>query len=1319
MAALMAVASFATSSASAEPTALCSADESTCAEAHLITHVHQSNPVGSKAVLKTNLLTVKCDNLFLGDTVGAAGNPFLIEANFTYSNCNNGCTVTEESPHAEVQVLKLGHETADVTDEFELHVNCSGFINCEYNGEGLEGTAKGPLLSSHEPGEILFTEQPVTKVGGILCPKETTLSATTMPLTATYIATAPPVPTKEENYGLGNPGNTNVCKVCKGDPIDTATGNLSESQTDLSLNGRGPSLQITRSYNSQLAASQTSAGIFGYGWTGPYSASLTIDSEAGTATVNQDNGSTTAFVLNEGKYSPSAWSQATLAKSGENYIYTLPNQEQLEFNNAGQLIKVIDRHKNALTLTYKEGKLETVKDAASRTLTFAYGEGKVKSVKDPMGHEVKYTYESGNLATVTLPGEESARWKFKYDTSHRLTEIANGRGYTTKNEYDSLGRVKLQTDPLTNERKFEYTETGGFKETTIAEPNGSKTLEKFNLSGEPTEVTKAYGTALAQTSKYEYNSSLALTKVTDPNNHVTTYGYDAEGNKTSKKDANENETKWVYNKTHDVIEETTPKGETTTITRNAAGDPETIKRPAPESKTQETKFKYAANGDLEEETDPLDRTTKFEYNSYGNRKALIDPAGDKRTWGYNEDGQITSEVSPRGNAEGAEASKFETKTERDAQGRPIKITDPLGHETKHKYDANGNDEVVTDPNGQATTNVYDADDRLIEVKSPNGDVAKTSYDSEGKVKSKTDGNGNTTKYERNLLEQITEVIDPLERKTIRKYDAAGNLEETKDPESRTITYSYDAGNRLKEINYSSAETTDVSYKHDKDGNVTEMTDGTGTTKKTYDELDRLTEVKNGNGEVVKYGYDLGNQRTKITYPNSESITRSFDSAGRLEKITDWLGGETKFAYNRDSFLESTTFPSGSENKDEYEYNEADQLTKTKMKKGAATLASIAYTRDNAAQLKSATQTELPGAEKPEYEYDAKERLKKGAGTSFGYDAANNPTTLGAAILKYDKASQLEEGNGTKYTFNSMGQRTKASPTKGPVTTYGYDQAGDLTSIKRSKEGEIEEIEDAYAYDGTGLRASEKVSGVKTQLTWDVAEKLPQLLYDGTNYYVYGPEGLPIAQINSKKEPTYLHHDQQGSTRLLTNSKGEAKGTYTYTPFGAIEGQTGTATTPLGYDGQYRNEDTGLVYLRARVYDPSTAQFMSVDPQVGQTGEPYAYAGDNPVNADDPSGELFWYPPYGYGQFGLQLGGLRLGYVGPIGFGPPFFCPYLYNYYLSAAQQAAYDAFWNAQAAFWNAQAAFWNWVARQYNPQPAERPNFDGWNLDDPNFRRP
>jgi RHS repeat-associated protein len=111
--------------------------------------------------------------------------------------------------------------------------------------------------------------------------------------------------------------------------------------------------------------------------------------------------------------------------------------------------------------------------------------------------------------------------------------------------------------------------------------------------------------------------------------------------------------------------------------------------------------------------------------------------------------------------------------------------------------------------------------------------------------------------------------------------------------------------------------------------------------------------------------------------------------------------------------------------------------------------------------------------------------------------------------------------------------------------------------------------------------------------------------------------------NSSGEVLYLHHDQQGSTRLLTGSTGKVEGSFTYGPYGETTGHTGTATTPLGYDAQYTSSDTGLIYLRNRVYDPKTAQFLTVDPAVAFTGEPYSYASDNPLNESDPTGLGDW------------------------------------------------------------------------------------------------
>ncbi len=478
---------------------------------------------------------------------------------------------------------------------------------------------------------------------------------------------------------------------------------------------------------------------------------------------------------------------------------------------------------------------------------------------------------------------------------------------------------------------------------------------------------------------------------------------------------------------------------------------------------------------------------------------------------------------------------------------------------------------------------------------------------------------------RDVLGQVTEVVDPLGHKTTKEYDAAANLTKLTDPAKRSTTYTYDPANQLTEVSYSDGKTPTVTYEYDADGNRIKMVDGTGTTSYSYDQLDRLTKVKDGHGDVVSYHYDLGEQQTTITYPNGKSVTRAYDKAGRLEKITDWLEHVTKFGYDASSNQTATVWPSGTSGEDKNTYNEAEQLTKTEMKKGAETLASLTYTRDNLGQVKAVTQTGLPGEAETAYTYDERNRLTKAGATSYEYDASNNATKTGASTNTYNEGDELEKSSEASYSYDELGDRTKRTPTSGPATTYGYDEAGNLTSVTRAKEGETPAIEDSYGYDGNGIRASQTVGATTSYLAWDPSGTLPLLIYDGSTNYIYGPNGLPIEQIDAEGHALLLHHDQQGSTRMLTSTTGAVEGKTTYDTYGNIVGTSGTATTALGFDGAYTNSDTGLIYLRARSYDPATAQMLTRDPLGSMTGEPYSYAGDNPTTFSDPSGLIFGIP----------------------------------------------------------------------------------------------
>ena len=190
--AVMALAFVGASSAMAGPTALCKADEEKCIEANTVAHVHEATLTGAKAVLLSEP-EVKCDVLFLGDALGSGlGAPLAIHGNFTYSNCEGGCTAAEENGPTEIQVLKTGTELASVTSGAGsgaglVHLVCFGFINCRYVGTELEGHGLGPLTSSETNGSVSLSGQEVNKESGSLCPETGALDIVTTPLSAAYI----------------------------------------------------------------------------------------------------------------------------------------------------------------------------------------------------------------------------------------------------------------------------------------------------------------------------------------------------------------------------------------------------------------------------------------------------------------------------------------------------------------------------------------------------------------------------------------------------------------------------------------------------------------------------------------------------------------------------------------------------------------------------------------------------------------------------------------------------------------------------------------------------------------------------------------------------------------------------------------------------------------------------------------------------------------------------------------------------------------------------------------------------------------------------
>jgi RHS repeat-associated protein len=160
------------------------------------------------------------------------------------------------------------------------------------------------------------------------------------------------------------------------------------------------------------------------------------------------------------------------------------------------------------------------------------------------------------------------------------------------------------------------------------------------------------------------------------------------------------------------------------------------------------------------------------------------------------------------------------------------------------------------------------------------------------------------------------------------------------------------------------------------------------------------------------------------------------------------------------------------------------------------------------------------------------------------------------------------------------------------------------------------------YDGSGKRTTDTITHAGgTASTQQFVWGSPGLLMDSTNAYIYAGSHTPAEQVNlSTGTVSYLITDSLGSVRGIVGSAGTLGSTTSYDAWGNPLTPGGlTGATPFGFAGGY-TDATGLIYLINRYYDPATGQFISVDPEVGQTGQPYAYTGGDPVSEADPTGE---------------------------------------------------------------------------------------------------
>ncbi|MDD4049033.1 MAG: DUF4329 domain-containing protein, partial [Clostridia bacterium] len=280
---------------------------------------------------------------------------------------------------------------------------------------------------------------------------------------------------------------------------------------------------------------------------------------------------------------------------------------------------------------------------------------------------------------------------------------------------------------------------------------------------------------------------------------------------------------------------------------------------------------------------------------------------------------------------------------------------------------------------------------------------------------------------------------------------------------------------------------------------------------------------------------------------------------------------------------------------DYSFDECGRLTKLEHKLKDTVLAKSDYTYDeNGNRITFTDEKDIA----IKYNYDFLNQLKEMDAPNteiekYEYDAVGNRET---------EAGSIDNVKDNEYTYDF---ENKLIRTENEKDTINYTYDGDGTLIKKTITGSVNETYE-YLYDYTA--------------------GLPRLLVekksDGTTYnYLYA--GGRLYARKSNNGTVYYHQDGLGSTVAITDTNGNILNEYTYDVFGEPHIVKETVENSILFTGEPYDQ-SGLVYLRARYYDPTTGRFISKDTYKGEITDPssqnsYAYCGNNPVNAVDPSG----------------------------------------------------------------------------------------------------
>lgn len=346
--------------------------------------------------------------------------------------------------------------------------------------------------------------------------------------------------------------------------------------------------------------------------------------------------------------------------------------------------------------------------------------------------------------------------------------------------------------------------------------------------------------------------------------------------------------------------------------------------------------------------------------------------------------------------------------------------------------------------------------------------------------------------------------------------------------------------------------------------------------------------------------------------------------------------------------------------------------------GVPIIQNLSYTYDNLGNLTQ--RTDVSDAANPIVEksngYDNLQRLQTQTGGTSAtsqasvlantYDALGNIQTNGSLTLQYANYvthtctaanevfaagpdAVVSASNGNTYCYDSHGNQTRVLGSSGTATrTQTYSATDALRTVTTANHA----TRWGYGLDRQRLVRQDYASGNANGTPTSVTHYLGNVEIDdataGTITVKRYLAGLILTQTVANRsaaiEYDYLFTDNIGSTHRITDENGRVRGDGGSQRFSAYGLRTGlpsqgwlpldlgtialtdTTLTHHGFTGHEMMDESGLIHMNGRVYDPLVGRFIQADPFVQdasnlQSLNRYSYLLNNPLASTDPTG--YW------------------------------------------------------------------------------------------------